>query len=60
MTNNYGYNNGGAPASGYPQTEQYAPPQGVPPTYGGGANQGYYGQTSGVAEPPNAYQPYNK
>jgi len=66
MTTNYGYSNGGAPASGYagatyPQTEQYAPPQGPPPTYGGGgANQGYYGQTSGVAEPQNVYQPHNK
>ena len=34
---------------------QYAPPQAPPPTYGS-ANE-YYGQTSGVAEPQNAYQP---
>ncbi|KAG4026758.1 hypothetical protein MFRU_037g00690 [Monilinia fructicola] len=40
-----------------PPAQPYAPPPGVPPSYGGGhtgANQDYYG-TSGVTQPTNVY-----
>ena len=46
MTDNYGY----SAQPGYGG----APPPGPPPNYGGGAN-GYYGQQSGIAQPPGAH-----
>jgi hypothetical protein len=46
-----------APNSGYYQQQYGAPAGNPPPQYGGfgGEAQGYYGQTNGVTQPPNAY-----
>jgi hypothetical protein len=58
----YGGGGGGGGGGMYNQNQSYAPPQGPPPPQygggaGGGANADYYGQTEGVAQLQNAYQP---
>lgn len=47
---NNNYYGGGAP-----QQQTYNAPPGPPPPNYGGANEGYYGQQNGIAQPQGAY-----